>query len=124
MVAVKRSKTEIGIHLLVVVPSEQIRKGRAIYDPRNPDTLKAIDEAVKWAESWQDKGSVFAYRFDLDEKGTGVIDLFATPVFEQGRRNGKIVKTISPSLAKHELAKQTVEKTSGAAFQTIMVNLG
>jgi len=118
MGAVERGKTEIGTHLLVVVPPEWIKEGGDIHDPNNPNTLKAIDEAVKWAESWQGKGSVFAYRFDLDEKGTGVIDLFTAPVFEQGRRNGKTVKTISPSMAKRALVKQTGEKTSGAAFQT------
>lgn len=118
MGAVERGKTEIGTHLLVVIPPEWIREGGDIYDPHNLNTLKAINEAVKWTESWQGKGSVFAYRFDLDEKGTGVIDLFTAPVFEQGRRNGKTVKTISPSMAKRKLVKQTGEKTSGAAFQT------
>ncbi|KAK0390185.1 hypothetical protein QR680_019444 [Steinernema hermaphroditum] len=118
MGAVERAKAEIGTHLLVVVPPEWIKEGGDIHDPNNPNTLKAIAAAKAWAESWQGSGSVFAYRFDLDEKGTGVIDLFTAPVFEQGRRNGKTVKTISPSMAKRELVKQTGEKTSGAAFQT------
>lgn len=118
MGAVERGNAEIGTHLLVVVPPEWIKEGGDIHDPNNPNTLKAIAAAKAWAESWQGSGSVFAYRFDLDEKGTGVIDLFTAPVFEQGRRNGKTVKTISPSMAKRELVKQTGEKTSGAAFQT------
>jgi len=116
--AVERGNAEIGTHLLVVVPPEWIKEGGDIHDPNNPNTLKAIQAAKEWAESWQGEGAVFAYRFDLDEKGTGVIDLFTAPVFEQGRRNGKTVKTISPSMAKRELVKRTGEKTSGAAFQT------
>jgi len=116
--AVERGNAEIGTHLLVVVPPEWIMEGGDIHDPNNPNTLKAIQAAKEWAESWQGEGAVFAYRFDLDEKGTGVIDLFTAPVFEQGRRNGKTVKTISPSMAKREIVKQTGEKTSGAAFQT------
>jgi len=118
MGAVERGNAEIGTHLLVVVPPEWIREGGDIHDPKNSNTLKAIKAAKEWAESWQGEGAVFAYRFDLDEKGTGVIDLFTAPVFEQGRRNGKTVKTISPSMAKRELVKQTEEKTSGAAFQS------
>lgn len=94
MGAVERGKTKTGTHLLVVMSSEWIRAGGAIYDSHNPTTLKAIGEAVKWAESWQSKGSVFAYRFNLDEKGVGVINLFTVPVFVQGRKHGKTVDAI------------------------------
>lgn len=116
--AKERKNCEIGTHLLVTVSPEWIAEAGDIHDEANPHIEKLINEAVNWAESWQGKGAVFAWRFDLDEKGSGVVDLFTAPVREQGRRGGKRVNTIAPSQAKDELCKTAGEKTSGSAMQT------
>ncbi len=116
--AKERNNCEIGTHLLVTISPECLSESDDVHEPKNEQILKLIEESKKWVESWQGAGAVFAWRFDLDEKGSGVVDLFTAPVREQGRRGGKKVLTIAPSQAKRELTRSTGEKTSGAAFQT------
>ncbi len=116
--AVERAKAELGTHMIVNISPEWLAEIGDVHDPYNERIEKLIIEAKNWAESWQGKGAVFATRFDLDEKGSGVVDIFSAPVRAQGRRNGKKVMTVSPSMAKRELTRSTGEKTSGAAMQT------
>lgn len=120
--AKERNNCEIGTHLLVTISPEWLAEAGDVHDPKNERVLKLIEEAKAWVENWQGEGSVFGWRFDLDEKGSGVVDLFTAPVRDQGRRGGKRVLTIAPNAAKIELTKSTGEKTSGAAFQTSWAN--
>ena len=48
----------------------------------NPKVRAGWTQSRAWAEHALGKGAVFAQRFDLDEAGSGVFDLFCAPVRE------------------------------------------
>ena len=48
-----------------------------------------IDAAIEWVNTEMDCDATFAARFDLDEKGTAVVDVFASPFREYKIGNQK-----------------------------------
>lgn len=94
-------------------------------DPRsaeNPRVLQLVDEAKRWAESWGGKGAVWAVRYDTDERGSGVVDVFMSPVREQRHKSGKTKQVISCRKAKNELLEKERDggvyvRNSGVAMQ-------
>jgi len=113
--AVERNKCAMGMHLIVNVSPDWLGNG---HDPDNPKVIALIENTVRWVESWQGEGAVFAYRYDLDEKGSGVVDVFSAPSRIQGRRGGKQTLTISPNMVKNELKAKWKTPNSGAAMQS------
>ena len=122
--AVERGGASIAMHLLVGVSREWLDEGgRDAHSAENDRIQQLFDEAKAWAESWAGEGSVIHTRFDLDEQGSGNVDLVVVPSRMQGRKSSKKaaakeVLTISPRMAKEELRKSMKAKTSGQAMQT------
>lgn len=122
--ASERKGADLAIEFKVVVSPEWLAEDGA--DPRdrnNPRVQQLVAEAQAWAESWGGKNSVWAVRYDTDEAGAGVVDLFMSPVREQRHKNGSSKLVISCRKAKQELleAERVLEpelRNSGAAMQS------
>ena len=109
----ERKNAPIALQALCVVSPEWVEKAGDLHDPDNSHNRQLFDQAKAWAESWAGKGSVFATRLDLDEKGGAVVDVLLSPV-RQSR--GKPV--ISTNKALRELKEATGERNEYAALQT------
>lgn len=122
--AVERGGASIALHMLVGVSRVWLEEGgRDAHSPANDRIHKLFDEARNWAESWAGEGSVIHTRFDLDERGSGNVDLVVVPTRIQRRKSrknaaSKEVLTISTRMAKEELRKVMEAKTSGQAMQS------
>lgn len=120
----ERANAALAIEFKAVVSPDWLAEGGADpRDPGNPRVRQLVAEAQAWAESWGGKGAVWAVRYDTDEKGAGVVDLFMSPVREQRHKSGKTKLVISTGKAKDELlaAEKALDpnlKTSGAAMQS------
>ena len=120
----ERKGADLAIEFKAVVSPDWLAEGGADpRDPSNPRVQQLVAEARAWAESWGGKGAVWAVRYDTDEKGAGVVDLFMSPVRDQAHKSGKSKKVISCRKAKQELleaeqARDSALKTSGAAMQS------
>ncbi|MFV0300660.1 MAG: hypothetical protein ACK5IP_07255 [Paracoccus sp. (in: a-proteobacteria)] len=118
--AVERGSASIALHMLVGVSREWLEEdGRDAHSPTNDRIHKLFDEA----KSWAGKGSVIHTRFDLDEQGSGNVDLVVVPVQMQRRKfrknaAAKEVLTISTRMAKEELRAAMKTKNSGQAMQS------
>ena len=120
----ERKGAGLAIEFKAVVSPDWLAEGGADpRDPNNPRVQQLVAEAQAWAESWGGNGSVWAVRYDTDEKGAGVVDLFMSPVRQQAHKSGKAKAVISCRKAKAELleaeqARDPGLKTSGAAMQS------
>ena len=120
----ERRSAGLAIEFKAVVSPDWLAEGGANpRDPENPRVRQLVAEARIWAESWGGKGAVWAVRYDTDEKGAGVVDVFMSPVREQAHKSGKARAVISCRKAKAELleAERALDpdlKTSGAAMQS------
>lgn len=120
----ERKGADIGIEFKAIVSPDWLKESGG--DPRdkdNPRVQQLIAEAVAWAESWGGRGAVYGWRYDTDERGSGVVDLFMAPVREQRHKNGSSKLVISCRKAKQELLEQErlidpELKNSGAAMQS------
>lgn len=122
--AVERGGASLALHMLVGVSREWLEEdGRDAHSAKNDRIQRLFDEAKAWAESWAGEGSVIHTRFDLDEQGSGNVDLVVVPVRMQRRKSrknaaAKEVLTISTRIAKEELRKAMKAKNSGQAMQS------
>ncbi|WP_107496455.1 hypothetical protein [Thalassobius sp. I31.1] len=122
--AVERGGASLALHMLVGVSREWLEEdGRDPHSEENDRIQKLFSEAKAWAESWAGGGSVIHTRFDLDEQGSGNVDVLVVPTRMQRRKTRKKaatkeVLTISTRMAKEELRKSLNAKTSGQAMQT------
>lgn len=119
----ERKGADLGMELKVVVSPEWLAETGDPHDAANPRVQQLVEEAQAWAESWGGPGSVWGVRYDTDERGSGVVDVFMSPVREQRHKSGKSKLVISCRKAKEELlaAERALEpdlKTSGAAMQS------
>ncbi|MCL3880723.1 plasmid recombination protein [Marivita sp. GX14005] len=122
--AVERGGASIALHMLVGVSREWLEEdGRDAHSAENDRIRRLFDEAKAWAESWAGEGSVIHTRFDLDEQGSGNVDLVVVPTRMQRRKSrknaaAKEVLTISTRMAKEDLRKAMKTKNSGQAMQS------
>ena len=85
----ERKGADLAIEFKAVVSPDWLAEGGADpRDPSNPRVQQLVAEARAWAESWGGKGAVWAVRYDTDEKGAGVVDLFMSPVRDQAHKSG------------------------------------
>lgn len=98
----KRSKASehgnaksIGLHALLVLSPSVIAQGGDVHDPDNPMNKKLVAEGQAWAEKEFGEGSVVAVRLDMDEAGSGVLDLVIVPVQERRVNKTRTKKMIS-----------------------------
>ena len=82
-----RANANMGLHLLVGVSPDWIAAEGDRHDPGNPRNVQLFTEARRWAQ--KELGGVFGVRMDFDEKGAGVVDVFAAPIREQGRKGAR-----------------------------------
>jgi hypothetical protein len=119
----ERKGADLGMEFKVVVSPEWLAETGDPHDASNPRVKQLVAEAKAWAESWGGADSVWGLRYDTDEKGSGVVDVFMSPVREQRHKSGKSKAVISCRKAKEELlaSERALEpdlKTSGAAMQS------
>ena len=96
-----RKDAAIGFHLIVGVSPEYFENPADAHDPNS----KAVHELLLAACDWADKdlGGVWHARYDVDEKGCGVVDVICSPL-RTDRRTGR--KWISTYQAQAKLAKR------------------
>lgn len=84
----------VALHFLIGVSPEWIAQSGDVHDPRNPRNVQLFTEARAWAEKTFGVGSTVAARLDLDEAGSGIVDLVVVPVAESKTR-GKTKTLVS-----------------------------
>lgn len=109
-------KAPLGLHALCIISPDAIAKHGDVHDPNNPFNVKMFREAKVWAEKEFGKGSVIASRMDMDERGSGVVDLFIVPVREMVMR-GKTKPIISVNKALDEISSKYNRRKSYQALQ-------
>ena len=72
-----RKSAAVGLHMLVVVSPEWVRATGNPHSPDNPRVKALLNTAMAWAKS--EIGGVWAARYDLNEAGSGVVDLLCSP---------------------------------------------
>lgn len=87
--ASERGKNAFGAHLLLCVSPEWIAEHGDVHDPANPANQALFQCAIDYAEDKFGKGSVIHARLDVDEKGSGVVDVITIPVEEIKTCGGK-----------------------------------
>ena len=95
------------LHMIVGISPSTLK---ALGNPHNPDdpaVRKILREVREWGE--REIGGVWAVRYDLDERGCAVVDLFASPL-RANKRSGRVA--VSARQALKELAHRY--KRSGA----------
>ena len=103
------------MHVVVGVSPEWL--GDGVHDPASPRVRRLLKSAVQWANA--ELGGVFSARYDLDEKGGGVVDVFAAPVREYAVGRGRTMRRmVAPSKALRELGQRRGRKISYSAMQT------
>ncbi|SIR48397.1 hypothetical protein [Bosea sp. TND4EK4] len=122
----ERKGAALGIHLLVSVTKSYVEEGGDVHDPANPRNQKLFAEVVNWAR--QEIGGVFAARMDLDEEGSSVVDILASPVFPRTPRlrkdgsRGEAPDEISIRKMLEAVSKKAHAKHSYSALQTLWAN--
>lgn len=121
--AEERKGSALAMEFKAIVSPDWLAEAGDPRDAANPRVQQLVAEAKAWAESWGGAGAVWAVRYDTDEKGAGVVDLFMSPVREQRHKSGKSKTVISCRKAKEELlaterALDASIRTSGAAMQS------
>lgn len=109
-------KSPLGLHALCIISPDAIAKHGDVHDPNNPFNAKMFREAKVWAEKEFGEGSVIASRMDMDEQGSGVVDLFIVPVRDMTMR-GKTKPIISVNKALDEIASKYGRRKSYQALQ-------
>ena len=103
------------LHIVVGVSPESL--GDGVHDRDDPRVKQLLKAAIEWANA--ELGGVFAARYDVDEKGGGIVDLFCAPVREYAVGRGRTMRTmVAPAMALRELAKRHERGLSYAAMQT------
>ncbi|MBF0877966.1 hypothetical protein HKD21_14170 [Gluconobacter cerevisiae] len=86
----------VALHMLCVVSPEWLAETGDPRDPQNPRVRELFRESQKWAEEKFGPGSVIASRMDMDEAGSGVVDVFVCPssvVRQKGRDDRHVIST-------------------------------
>ena len=83
----ERAGAALGLHMLVGVSGEWLEETGDLHDAANPRLHDLFKTVKTWAEA--SIGGVYAMRLDLDERGGGVVDVFAAPSFHRAGRPKK-----------------------------------
>jgi len=66
----------VALHMLCVVSPEWLAETGDPRDPENPRVKELFKASKEWAEEKFGPGCVIASRMDMDEAGSGVVDVF------------------------------------------------
>ena len=105
----KAPNAHAAMHLIIGVSPEHFGKPDGTHeghDYRSKKVQNLLIAAAKWAE--EELGGVWAARYDLDEKGFGIVDVMCSPVRPHGK-NGK------PYVSIRKAQAELQEKYPGAA---------
>jgi len=105
----------VGLHVMTVISERHFAQAGNIHDPGNPRLKQFFEESIAWAEDTFGHGSVYMARLDLDEKGTGVVDMFLAPHRIDGRSKKK---KVCGSKVLVEIARKAGLRKSYTALQT------
>ena len=110
----------VAWHLLAILPPLWLAQGGDPRDPNNPLVRAFFREAHAWAQ--HEIGGVFAARYDLDEAGSGVVDLFAAPVQTFRGKPRLMPVRASKQMAQRVRVPGGKTPMTYAAFQTSWAN--
>lgn len=98
----EQKSASVALHLLCIVSPEWLQETGDPRDPENPRVKELFRESQKWAEQTFGPGSVIASRLDVDESGSGVVDVFVCPssVVKQKNRDDRHVISTRKALKK------------------------
>ena len=99
--AALRKGAYTALHLIVGVSPDWVATAGDVHDPKNPRVQALLRETQAWGE--KEFGGVWHCRYDVDEKGSGIVDLICSPV-RQNKRSGK--SFVSTTKALEELAQR------------------
>ena len=111
-------KAAVGIHIIAGVSPEFIAREGDPHDPHNPANFRVFEHAQAWAEQEFGPGSVISARMDMDEAGSGVVDLFIVPVREMKMR-GKAKTIVSVNKALDEIREKYGKKGDLGAYSSL-----
>lgn len=109
-VKTERKGAALAIHLLVGVSPEWVQEKGSPHDLNNTRVQALIKGAQDWAESWMGQGAVWAVRYDVDEVGSGVVDIIGSPIRTARHKSGSSKPSISANKALTELVAQVNDK--------------
>ena len=111
-----RKGTPVAMHMIVGV-SPAFFGDSDPHDPENPQVQELTRAAYTWAK--RNLGGVWAVRYDVDEQGSGVVDVLCSPTVEYapGRHRGKPSPWISVATALRKLAARYKQRKSYSALQ-------
>lgn len=112
----------VGLHVMTVVSASFFAETGDVYDPGNPRIKAHFEASIAFVEHMFGAGSVYMARMDLDELGTGVVDLFVAPHRIDGRGKKTSKKKICGSKVLVEIAQRFKVKKSYVALQTEYAN--
>ena len=98
----ERKGATLALHLIVGISPAWILAAGDPHDPDNPRVRTAIREAVGWAN--REFGGVWAARYDLDEKGSGIVDVLCSPSRSYSMGGGEPKARISTAATLRDLA--------------------
>lgn len=105
-VKTERKGAALASHALVGVSPEWLAETGSPHDLDNPRVKELISQAQAWVESWMGKDAVWAVRYDVDEVGSGVVDILASPIRTAYHKSGSSKPSISVNKAQKELVDQ------------------
>ena len=102
------------MHVVVGVSPEWL--GSGVHDRDDPRVKRLLNAAIEWANA--ELGGTFAARYDVDERGGGVVDVFCAPVREYAVGRGRTMRRmVAPAKALRELGQRRGRKISYSAMQ-------
>ena len=108
----------IALHLVVGISPEVVAAHGDPHDPENPKNVEFLEEAKRWAASVFGEGATIHSRLDVDEDGSGVVDLVVCPTETQkGGRGRKEKLTISTRAALMNYQRALVDAGTGYVAQ-------
>lgn len=92
--ASERKGVAVAVHMLLGVSPDWIAAAGDVHDPHNPRNRALFDSARSFMEERFGPGSVIHVRLDVDEAGSGIVDVIAVPVTTYTQR-GKTKTRVS-----------------------------
>jgi hypothetical protein len=119
--ASERGKNAFGAHLLLCVSPDMIARHGDPHDPENPANQALFRCAIDYAEEKFGKGTVIHARLDVDEKGSGVVDVITIPIEEIKTCGGKktALKCLINKPLERLIAETGTPKTYGAGTRAL-----
>ncbi|UOK73521.1 plasmid recombination protein [Ancylobacter polymorphus] len=108
--AVEGKNAAIMAHVIAIISPEVLVEAGDPRDPNNPRVRALFDQAQAWAKAEFGPEALIASRLDVDEAGSGIVDLYLCPTAMQAGGRGRPLKlTVSVKSALEGLAAREKE---------------